>query len=80
MKNDAGRDNSHSMDRRSAIKKVGAFSAAAAVAGVTGTAVTSPATAASNGKSIILDVDTLGFADFEQVDNGGGSGPFYVFR
>ena len=78
MKSDTGKDNTHIMDRRSVMKRAGAFSAAVAVAGAAGTAMTSPASAAPHGKSIILDVDTFGFADFQQVDNGGGTGPFYV--
>lgn len=78
MKKVADEDDARIMGRRSVMKRVGAFSAAAAVVGAAGTAMTSPAHAASGGKSIILDVDTFGFGDFQQVDNGGGTGPFYV--
>ena len=56
-----GEDNTDLMDRRTVMKGVGAFSAAAAVAGAASTAMTSPASAARSGKSIILDVDTDGF-------------------
>lgn len=78
MKSHTDKDSTHIVDRRTLIKKAGAFGAAAAVAGAAGTAVTSPARAAARGKSIILDIDTGGFADFQQVENGGGTGPFYV--
>jgi hypothetical protein len=78
MKRDSDKDDTQVMNRRTMMKRAGAFSAAAAVAGVAGTAMTSPASASSRGKSIVLDVDTEGFADFQQVDNGGGTGPFYV--
>ncbi len=78
MKSYTDKDSTHIVGRRTLIKKAGAFGAAAAVAGAAGTAITSPASAASRGKSIILDIDTDGFADFQQVDNGGESGPFYV--
>ena len=81
MKSDAGKDNAHVMDRRSVMKGAGALSAAAAVAGAAGTAMTSPASAGRRGKSIILDVDTHGFVNFQQVEIGevdDGLGPFYV--
>ena len=78
IKSDTSKENTHIMDRRTVMKRAGAFSAGAAVAGAAGTAITSPANAAPRGKSITLDVDTDGFADFQQVDNGGGTGPFYV--
>ena len=78
MTSDTDDDNTHVMDRRTVMKRAGALSAAAAVAGAVGTAMTSSVSAARGGKSIILDVDTDGFADFQQVDNGGGTGPFYV--
>ncbi len=80
MKSDTGEDNTHIMDRRTVMKTAGAFSAAAAIAGAAGTAMTSPASA-RGGKSIILDVDTDGFADFQQVEIGAVGdelGPFYV--
>lgn len=81
MKSDTGEDNTHIIDRRTVMKSAGALGAAAAVAGAAGTAMTSPASAARRGKSIILDVDTDGFADFQQVEIGAvgdGLGPFYV--
>ncbi len=78
MKSYSDKNRTQIVDRRTLIKKVGAFGAAAAVVGAAGTAVTSPASAAARGKSIILDIDTNGFGDFQQVDNGGGTGPFYV--
>ena len=78
MTSDTDEDNTHVMDRRAVMKGAGALSAAAVVAGAVGTAMTSSASAARGGKSIILDVDTNGFSDFQQVDNGGGTGPFYV--
>jgi hypothetical protein len=81
IKSDTSKENTHIMDRRTVMKRAGAFSAAAAVAGAAGTAITSPASAAPRGKSITLDVDTDGFADFQQVESGevdDGFGPFYV--
>lgn len=78
MKSYSDKNSTHIVDRRTLIKKAGVFGAAAAVVGAAGTAVTTPASAATRGKSINLDIDTNGFGDFQQVDNGGGTGPFYV--
>lgn len=72
-----GQEKSQTIDRQTLVKRAGAFGAAAAVAGATATVLAAPA-AASDGKSVVLDIDTNGFADFQQVDNGGGTGPFYV--
>lgn len=78
MKSDISEDAAPVINRRSLMKGAGVLGAVAAVAGAAGTSMTRSASAAPGGKSVILDVNTNGFADFQQVDNGGGTGPFYV--
>ena len=75
MMSDTSQDRTHVIDRRTMMKRVFALGAGA---GLAATGLVAPAHAASNGKSFILDIDTFGFSDFQQVDNGGGTGPFYV--
>ena len=78
MKSYTDKDSTHIVGRRRLIRKAGALTAATVVAGVAGTAITRSASATSGGLSIILDVDTSGFRDFQQVEIGPGLGPFYV--